>query len=35
VKELVVEPDGTLVETASVIEATNGRPDQPFETLQR
>ena len=26
VKEQIVEPDGTLVETASVIQAGNGRP---------
>jgi ammonium transporter, Amt family len=37
IKEQVVEPDGTLVETASIaqIPATNGRPDQPFETLRK
>jgi hypothetical protein len=37
IKEHVVEPDGTLVETATVaqIPTTNGQPGQPFESLRK
>jgi hypothetical protein len=37
IKEQVVEPDGTLVETASIAEipSANGRPGQPFERLPK
>jgi len=37
IKEQVVEPDGTLVETATValIQPGNGQPGQPFESLRK
>jgi len=34
ISEQVVDPDGTLVETA-VVARGDGHPDQPFETLRK